>query len=350
MPDHPKNVILTDQIETTLHQYLQAHSYSKVAVLVDKNTHAYCYPLIAPALADHLIIEIKSGESRKNLETCTLIWDQMTLQKMDRRSLLINLGGGVIGDMGGFCAATYKRGIDFVNIPTTLLAQVDASIGGKLGIDFRDFKNHIGVFQEPQRVMISTEFLSTLPANEFKSGFAEVLKHTLISDAEYWHKINQISWEEQDWQAHVLHSIQTKNQIVTEDPKESGLRKVLNFGHTIGHAIERQYLSTDQPLLHGEAIAIGMICEAFLSESKTGLSAEALTQITQHIFKWYPKMPLAEDKLDDIAHDTLQDKKNTNGRIQASLLKAIGQATYDIEITISEVLEALDFYQKQATN
>ena len=350
MPDYPNNVILTDQIESALRNYLQSKVYSKVAVLVDQNTREYCLPLLAPALSNYFIVEIMAGESRKNLETCIQIWDQMTLNKMDRQALLINLGGGVIGDMGGFCAATYKRGIDFINVPTTLLAQVDASIGGKLGIDFRDFKNHVGLFKEPQRVMISTEFLSTLPLNELRSGFAEVLKHALISDAAYWQQLNEVSWEKQDWNAHIKHSILTKNRIVTDDPKESGLRKVLNFGHTIGHAIERQYLSSNQPMLHGEAIAIGMICEAFLSTRKTGLASEELKEITHNIFKWYPKMSLTADMLDDIAHDTLHDKKNTNGKIQGSLLNNIGKATYNVEISVSEVLEALDFYQEQVAN
>ncbi|MDH3709302.1 MAG: 3-dehydroquinate synthase [Cyclobacteriaceae bacterium] len=348
MADFPPGVVITDQIATAVAKYLSAHQFSMLGVLVDDNTFKYCYPLIQESLPQHFIIEIASGETHKNLQTCQQIWNEMTHQHMDRGSILINLGGGVIGDMGGFCAAIFKRGIRFVNIPTTLLAQVDASVGGKLGIDFQDYKNHLGVFQHPERVLISTLFLNTLPFNELRSGFAEVLKHALISDAEYWHKIIQADWQSQDWAQHVEHSVEIKSGVVKQDPQESGLRKILNFGHTVGHAIEKEYLSTANPFLHGEAIAIGMICEAYLSHRKTTLGKEHLMAITQQILKWFGNTSLDPSLVSPIAQNTLQDKKNTNGKIKCSLLEGIGQATFDIEVTLEEVKEALEYYQEQA--
>ncbi len=348
MADFPPAVIITDQIAAAVAEYLNAHQFSMVGVLVDDNTLKYCYPLIQESLPPHFIIEIASGETHKNLQTCVQIWNEMTHQHMDRGSILINLGGGVIGDMGGFCAATFKRGIPFINIPTTLLAQVDASVGGKLGIDFHDYKNHLGVFQDPERVLISTLFLDTLPVNELRSGFAEVLKHALISDAQYWHKIIQTDWQSQDWAQHVQHSVKVKSGVVEQDPQESGLRKILNFGHTVGHAIEKEYLSTANPFLHGEAIAIGMICEAYLSHRKATLDKEHLRAITQQILKWFGNTSLDPSLILPIAQNTLQDKKNTNGKIKCSLLEGVGQATFDIEVTLEEVKEALEYYQEQA--
>ncbi len=347
MADFSPGVIITDQIATVVAEYLSAHQFSMLGVLVDDNTLKHCYPLIQESLPQHFIIEITSGETHKNLQTCVQIWNEMTRQHMDRGSILINLGGGVIGDMGGFCAATFKRGIRFVNIPTTLLAQVDASVGGKLGIDFHHYKNHLGVFQHPERVLISTLFLDTLPFNELRSGFAEVLKHALISDAEYWHKIIQVDWQSQDWAQHVKHSVEVKSGVVKQDPQESGLRKILNFGHTVGHAIEKEYLSTANPFLHGEAIAIGMICEAYLSHRKATLGKEHLMAITQQILKWFGNPRLDHSLVSPIAQNTLQDKKNTNGKIKCSLLEGIGQATFDIEVTLEEVKEALEYYQEQ---
>ena len=220
---------------------LDISGYSKVAILVDENTKRDCLPKL-PQFENPIIIEIKSGEENKNINTCNFIWEQLTAQHFDRNSLLINLGGGVIGDMGGFAASTYKRGIDFIQIPTTLLAMVDASVGGKLGVDFNGLKNQIGLFNNPESVLIFPEFLETLPENQLKSGFAEVVKHALISDKNLWEELTSTTFDKLNWEAIILTSIQIKNNIILSDPFEKGNRKKLNFGHTFGHAVESYYL------------------------------------------------------------------------------------------------------------
>ncbi len=335
------NVEITNNLPESLGRFFSAQSYSKVAVLVDENTHQYCYPQVAKLLPAHTLIEIKSGEEEKHLQTCEQIWNALTEQEFDRKGLLINLGGGVIGDMGGFCAATYKRGIKFLNLPTTLLSQVDASVGGKLGIDFHGLKNHIGVFQEPERVIIWSDFLATLPRRELRSGFAEVLKHALIADAGYWDKLTSKDFDKQSWNEHIQHSVEVKSAIVAKDPKENGLRKILNFGHTIGHAIETALLDSGNRLLHGEAIAIGMIAEAFLSTKKTGLSGKSYEDITRYLMMVYQPIRIEPSVVQKAERLILQDKKNEKATIKGSLLNTIGESEFDVIITLDEVREAL---------
>jgi len=342
-----ENVSLTQNLTATLQEYFSIHSPSQIGVLVDENTKPHCYPLVKEVLPDHLLIEIKSGETNKNLTTCSQIWEQMTHAHFDRKALLINLGGGVIGDMGGFCAATYKRGIPFINLPTTLLSQVDASVGGKLGIDFQGYKNHIGLFQEPDQVVVYSGFLQTLPHAELRSGFAEVIKHSLIQDAAYWPEVKRQGLQVQDWSDHIAHSISIKSRVVNADFKEGGLRKVLNYGHTIGHAVESFYLETDDYLLHGEAIAIGMIAENYLSVKYCGLPQREAEEINQFLLDIYGYRSIERHDEEAIVELTLQDKKNEGGTVQASLLKSIGEATYDIPITSSDVREGLSYYRYQ---
>ena len=239
---------------------LNVKSYSKVAILVDENTKKEClYKL--PNLEEPIIIEIPSGERNKNITTCNLIWEELTNNKFDRDSILINLGGGVIGDIGGFCASTYKRGIDFIHIPTTLLAMADGSIGGKLAIDFNNLKNQIGLFTNPKSVIIDPDFLDTLPEDQLISGFAEIVKHALISDKNLWETIKATPFKKLAWEEIITISAELKNRIILNDPKEKGERKKLNFGHTFGHAIESYYLEKGAPILHGEGIFMGMILE-----------------------------------------------------------------------------------------
>lgn len=344
MYELPDSVKITSEIPNAIITYFNENEYSKIGVLVDNNTLAHCYPVLQSSLPEHFVISIDAGEKHKDLNTCNGIWEEMTYHQMDRKSLLINLGGGVIGDMGGFCAGTYKRGIKFLNVPTTLLAQVDASIGGKLGVDFRGFKNHIGIFKDPEIVLISPGFLTTLPPAELRSGFAEVVKHALIMDANHWDKILKTPWEQQPWEEHIAHSVNIKYRVVTEDPTEAGIRKILNFGHTIGHAIERHYLHEPEPLLHGEAIAIGMICESYLSFVKSGLSIESVNKISGYITQIYGKIEVPKETISTIAKNTLQDKKNKDGQILCTLLPNIGNATFDVPITLSEVEQALEYY------
>ena len=341
-----ENVTITEDITTTLSGFLSQGNFTRLAVLVDENTAAHCYPLVASVLpSPHTVIEIKSGELHKNLETCTTIWNQLTEAHFDRKSLLINLGGGVIGDMGGFCAATYKRGMPFINLPTTLLAQVDASVGGKLGIDFQGFKNHIGLFQEPQRVFIDAAFLQTLPERELRSGFAEVIKHALINDARYWATLRGASFTNQDWKAHIAHSVQVKSRVVGEDFREGGLRKILNFGHTIGHAIESFFLETDRPLLHGEAIAAGMVAEAYLSVKHSRLSPEEAEEIEDFIMAVFGHSEIPADAAEAIVALTRQDKKNDQHTIRCTLLEGIGTAQYDVPVSEEDIKEALEYYR-----
>ena len=336
--------VLIQPLATTFPSLVR--QYSKVAVLVDENTKKYCYPLLQPFLATHSLIEITSGEENKHIQTCMQIWQALTNQQFDRKSLLVNLGGGVIGDMGGFCAATYKRGIDFIQIPTTLLSQVDASVGGKLGIDFGSFKNHIGVFQEPKNVLIDATFLKTLPYRELRSGFAEVVKHCLIADKKAWEKLIKNNLEQQDWEEIIAHSVHIKNEVVEADPKEKGLRKILNFGHTVGHAVESFFLEQDvqNRLLHGEAIVIGMICEAWLAMQKGFIKEKELQTIEEYLLEIYKKVEIPTDSFDTIVENTFQDKKNEKGLILCSLLEEIGKANYDISISTEEIKASLAYY------
>jgi len=357
----------------------------QVAVLVDENTKKNCYPILdaifeSAKLPKPLLIEILSGEMHKTLETCTHIWYELTQNHFDRKSILLNLGGGVIGDMGGFCAATYKRGIDFIQIPTTLLSQVDASVGGKLGIDFNGFKNHIGLFQIPSKVWIHTPFLKTLPQNEIRSGFAEVIKHTLIADKKAWenilekNKLNVNNFENQSqntnefWDKIVAHSVALKAQVTEADPTEKGVRKILNFGHTIGHAIESYFIeenkkdTTKTVFLHGEAVALGMIAESYFSAylyensnqnsesnvNQTFISSADYEEIKAYISSVFEDSIIEFRKAiqqENIAQNIIkwakQDKKNAQNRILTCALEEIGKATFDISISENQILECL---------
>jgi len=324
---------------------LQNRAFSKVAVLVDENTLVQCYPAVKPYLPAHEIIQVKSGEANKTLQTCEQIWQRMTELHLDRWSVLVNLGGGVIGDMGGFSAAVFKRGIYFVQVPTTLLAQVDASVGGKTGIDFHGLKNHIGVYQEPQAVFINPAFLQTLPPRQLKSGYAEIIKHWLIADAAAFEEQRYIGLFAENWEEIIRESVNVKVKVVEADPLEGGYRKVLNFGHTVGHAIESYLL--EQPgrmLLHGEAIAVGMLCEAWLSVKHELLTKEELEKIETFMISIYEKVSLTETGIQSIIQLALQDKKNTGATINCTLLHGIGKAVYDKAVTLHEIKESLHYY------
>ena len=327
-------------------ELLQNRAFHKVAVLVDEHTLAYCYPQLKPHLPEHELIQIKSGEEHKTLQTCEVIWQRMTAMHLDRWSVLVNLGGGVIGDMGGFCAAVFKRGIYFVQVPTTLLAQVDASVGGKTGIDFHGLKNHIGVYQEPQAVFINPTFLETLPQRQLKSGYAEIIKHWLIADGDKFEEQRHIGIMTDDWEQLIRHSVAIKSKVVEADPLEGGLRKILNFGHTVGHAVET-YLMGQQgrELLHGEAIAVGMICEAFLSVRKGLLSEDDQDKIEVFLETVYEKVMLKEEDIEGIAVLALQDKKNSGLTINCTLLDGIGHAVYNQPVTLRDIQESLRYYQ-----
>jgi len=327
--------------------FIQQSAYSKVFVLVDTNTETHCLPLLQPFLegVDYDIIEVDPGEENKNIDFCIGIWRMLLDFGADRNSLLINLGGGVITDMGGFAAATFKRGIDFVQVPTTLLSQVDASVGGKTGIDMDHVKNVIGTFTQPKAVFIDTEFLRTLDERQLISGFAEMLKHGLIFDAAYF---SQLIHHRGEILPELIHrSVEIKNEVVTADPLEKGVRKILNFGHTIGHAIESLSLEKDtEPLLHGEAIAIGMICEAYLSSKLNGLSSAELELITKTIRSHYPDYHLSKLSNEEILEVMKKDKKNRRQEIGFALLSKIGSCHYDKYVSETEIVDSLNYYHR----
>jgi 3-dehydroquinate synthase len=342
---HPTHILLTQNPGSDLKSFLSRKQYSGVCVLLDENTSTFCYPLLKDFLPPHTLVKIQSGEESKNIQTCSIIWQALTEAKLDRHSVLIVMGGGVLNDMGGFCASTYKRGIDFVTIPTTLLAQADASIGGKLGIDFNNFKNHIGVFNEPALNMIYSGFLKTLPDAELRSGFAEVIKHALISDKSLWDEIRSKGLKDQPWEKLVPKSVEFKSSIVAQDPYEKGIRKILNAGHTIGHALESYFLAKGKKIMHGEAIAAGLIAEAYLGVKRSLLKESHLKEIEQYILKTFGKLAIPKDQFEEIALLCLQDKKNKGNSVLCVLPEGIGRAKYDVEISLGEIAECLSYYQ-----
>ena len=339
------NTVLIGSIDTLLGEHLK-DNYSSYTVLVDENTRRDCYPLIKDSLPVHSVMEINSGEENKNLTTCVDIWTYLTTNEVDRSAILINLGGGVIGDMGGFSASCYKRGIDFINIPTTLLAQVDASVGGKLGIDFNGYKNHIGLFTEPEAVLIDPIFLETLPHKELLSGFAEIIKHGLIADRSYWNKAKSLPITPENAGLLIHESVEIKKNVVSSDFKEAGKRKLLNFGHTIGHAIESFFMESPdhERLLHGEAIAIGMIAEAWLSMKYGSLSGEELKEISTYLLALYGKVVIEEKYFDEIMGRMSQDKKNKDNKLLFTLLEQIGVGIWDVDVTYEDAEKAIQYY------
>ncbi|HMU69017.1 MAG TPA: 3-dehydroquinate synthase [Chitinophagales bacterium] len=329
-----------------LSAWIIAQQYEQLFVLCDGETEKHCYPLLKPLLPEHQIFTIPSGEAYKNINTCITIWQSLAKCIAGRKSLLINLGGGVIGDMGGFAASTYKRGIDFIQIPTTLLSQVDASVGGKLGIDLDGVKNLVGVFRDPKAVFISPAYLTTLSERQVKSGFAEMLKHGFIADADYLRTLHNADLHDVSLvQQLIERSVRIKKDVVEKDPYEKGLRKILNFGHTIGHAVETWSLLNDEdPLLHGEAIAIGMICEAQLSTVICGFSESELMEVTNMLMHRYGKYPLEKVSVNALMDIMQLDKKNSQQKIRFSLLQHIGLCQYDLVATDDQIAAALQFY------
>lgn len=319
------NIIIKQNLINNINNFIDLSKFSKVAVLTDEN-------LINCGWLDKLqidsIIKIKSGEINKNLETVSHIWQQMSELQMDRKSLLINLGGGVVCDLGGFCASTYMRGIKFIQIPTTLLSQVDASVGGKTGFDFNGVKNLIGTFTEPEMVLIDSNTLTTLPKREYVSGLAEVIKYGIIYDVEFFEYLKNGNI---DNDYIIKKSCEIKEKVVLEDFKEGGLRKILNFGHTMGHSIESLSLETESPLLHGEAVAIGMIAESYIAKEIGNLTNEEY-ELIKNVIKQYDLPVVYNSDLEEIFLMLFKDKKNTSGKIKWVLPNGIGKCVYDVEV------------------
>lgn len=335
-----------------LENLLKIETYSKIFVLVDENTNEHCLPYFLANLPTEIeieIIEIEAGEENKNIYTCIDLWHTLIELDADRKSIMINLGGGVITDIGGFVASTYKRGIDFVNVPTTLLAMVDASVGGKTGVDLGSLKNQIGVINEPKSVIVISKFLETLPTNQMRSGLAEMLKHGLIYDKTYWDKLKHLNnLNTDDLDVLIKQSIEIKNKIVSQDLKENGIRKALNFGHTLGHAIESYFLESEDKnqLLHGEAIAIGMILESYLSNKLELISKDSYAEIKYIITDVFEKIAFNDSDIQKILDLLIFDKKNEFGNIQFTLLNKIGESKINQTVDKSLILLAFEDYLK----
>jgi 3-dehydroquinate synthase len=325
------SVIFNEEGYKALNNQISENNYSKIFIIVDSITNEVCLPKLLPYIATELtieIIEFESGEINKNIETCIQIWNVLTELGADRKSLIINLGGGVVTDLGGFVASTFKRGIDFINIPTTLLSMVDASVGGKTGVDLGNLKNQIGVINTPKIVLIDTSYLDTLSQIEMRSGLAEILKHGLIFDKAYWKQFLDLSKiDYANFDQIIYDSIKIKNKIVMQDPNEQGIRKALNFGHTLGHAIESYFLENKNKkiLLHGEAIAIGMILESYISMQKNLISANEYLEIKTTINSIYESVVFEESDMNPILELLIHDKKNEYGAIKFVLLDGIGK-------------------------
>jgi len=348
-------IFIGNEVFNVLKEYIRTYKHCKIFILVDENTLQHCISeLISKTelLHDAEIIEIDSGEENKTIDVCVQIWKTLAEYKAERNSLLINLGGGVVTDMGGFIASTYKRGIDFINIPTTLLAQIDASVGGKTGVDFENLKNVIGVFNEAKGVFIYPNYLKTLDKRQMLSGYAEALKHALIKDAAYWKVLEKgMLSNAKDWEKLIITSINIKNDIVLVDPKERNERKLLNFGHTIGHAIESYVLKNEEiVLLHGEAVAIGMLCEAYISNKVMDLPEKQLKEITETILSLYAHFEFSASDFHQLIELMKNDKKNERGEINFTLISKIGKGHINQKVDIECILEALNFYNTLVVN
>lgn len=334
-----------------LNTHLQNNNYSSIFIIVDTNTNEFCLPKFLPLLETEVaieIIEFEAGEENKNIETCVQIWNVLTELGADRKSLVINLGGGVVTDLGGFVASTFKRGIDFIHIPTTLLSMVDASVGGKNGVDLGNLKNQIGVINVPLMVLIDTQYLETVPQIEMRSGLAEMLKHGLIYDRAYWNQfLDLAAIDYADFDALIYRSVEIKNEIVTQDPTEKNIRKALNFGHTLGHAIESYFLESTEKttLLHGEAIAVGMILESFIAMKKGLLTKEDYIEIKNCIQSIYDAIVFDEKDIDPILALLIHDKKNEYGTIQFALIEGIGRIKINQEVENELILKAFEDYK-----
>ncbi len=344
------SVHFNEKAYKAINQHLSGAGYSKLFILVDENTQQYCLPKFMEQLTGDTppeIITISPGEHYKTLHTCLGVWETLSELGADRRSVLINLGGGVVTDLGGFVASAFKRGIAFINVPTTLLSMVDASIGGKTGVDLGKLKNQIGFINQPVMVLVVPDFLKTLDQRQIYSGLAEMLKHGLIQDEAYWNNLKQITAFD-NLDPFIYDSVVIKNGVVLQDPTEQHQRKILNFGHTLGHAIESYFLDSeeDPAILHGEAIAAGMILESFLSHKVTSLGLSALDEIKTTFMERYKKLQFSEKSITGILDLLRYDKKNSYGNINFVLLKNIGEPVIDCRVPGELFKDAFSYYKE----
>ena len=346
-----QKVIVSGNLERDLVNAIAECEHDKIFILTDQTTHDMCLPKLQNflCLKGAQSIVIKAGDTNKTLDSLAEVWTALSQGGATRHSLMINLGGGMVTDLGGFAASTFKRGIDFINIPTTLLAMVDASVGGKTGINFGGLKNEIGVFSDSKFVIINTQFLDTLDHDNICSGYAEMLKHGLISDNKHWAELVGFNLAQPDLaqlQRMVAESIKVKERIVTEDPHEHGIRKALNLGHTVGHALESFAMKHGRPVLHGYAVAYGIVCELYLSARKTGFPTDKMHQTVRFILDHYGRLPYTCDDYPELLELMRHDKKNTSGIINFTLLGGIGDIRINQTATKEEIEEALDFLRE----
>ena len=345
-----QRIIISKQLQTELTEAIAECEHDRIFVLVDETTNKLCWSLVKDylCLKDAQTIVIGATDRRKNLDTLVHVWESLQQGKATRHSLLINLGGGMVTDLGGFAASTYKRGINFINVPTTLLAMVDASVGGKTGINFGGLKNEIGVFNDAEFVLLDTNWLRTLDEANIRSGYAEMLKHGLIADETMWAELINFNLAQPNLLqlASMLNkSVRIKERIVTEDPHEKGIRKALNLGHTFGHAFE-SWAMKRQPILHGYAVAFGLIAELYLATTQTDFPTERMRQTVNFIRAYYGSLPITCNDYPELIELMHHDKKNRGNEINVTLLGGIGDIRIDQTITEEDIKEALDFFRE----
>lgn len=346
-----QKVVISGNLERDLVSAISECEHDRIFVLTDETTQQLCWPKIKnfKALKDCTPIIIKATDTHKNLDTLAEVWQALSNGGATRHSLMINLGGGMVTDLGGFAASTFKRGIDFINIPTTLLAMVDASVGGKTGINFGGLKNEIGVFSDSRFVIINTQFLDTLDHDNICSGYAEMLKHGLISDEHTWAELVTFDLENPDLsqlQRMVADSIKVKERIVETDPHEHGIRKALNLGHTMGHAFESFAMRRGTPIQHGYAVAYGLISELYMSARKTAFPTDRMHQTVRFIRENYGTLNITCDDYPTLIELMHHDKKNTSGIINFTLLGNVGDIRINQTANEEEIKEALDFFRE----
>ncbi|HWR99507.1 MAG TPA: 3-dehydroquinate synthase [Prolixibacteraceae bacterium] len=345
------SVVVTDKLEDALTSCIEAFPDDKLFLVVDDKSDRFCLPVICdtPRIEKFKKIVIPSGEENKLLSSVQKIWLFLSKYGADRKSLVVNLGGGMVTDLGSFAASTFKRGVQFVNIPTTLLAQVDASVGGKTGFNFNGLKNEIGVINQPLQVIIDTRFLETLDHENFISGYAEMIKHGLIHSQDHLTELMNFDLLKPDYkllQAMISRSVLIKNYFVSKDPYEKNIRKALNFGHTIGHAFESHSLKSDQPLLHGHAVAYGMIAELYLSRLRSGFPDGNMHYLSKWLMSVYGKFRITADDYPALYELMSHDKKNEGKRINFTLIKSVGEVEINKDCTKSQIFEALDYFRE----
>ena len=346
-----QKVVISGNLERDLVNAISECEHDRIFVLTDETTQQLCWPKIKnfKALRNSTPIIIKATDTHKNLDTLSQVWQALSNGGATRHSLMINLGGGMVTDLGGFAASTFKRGIDFINIPTTLLAMVDASVGGKTGINFGGLKNEIGVFSDSRFVIINTQFLDTLDHDNICSGYAEMLKHGLISDERTWAELVTFDLDTPDLnqlQRMVADSIKVKERIVETDPHEHGIRKALNLGHTMGHAFESFAMRRGTPILHGHAVAYGLISELYMSARKTAFPTDRMHQTVRFIRENYGTFNITCDDYPTLIELMRHDKKNTAGIINFTLLGNVGDIRINQTANEEEIKEALDFFRE----